>query len=173
MASHAESDSTNLRFIFLIVAVATLGGFMFGYDSGAINGTTEGSGTAFNLDELSLGLVATSLLPGAALGAFMAGRLADISGSKTRDDYRAVSVHCQRVVLWRRLKCDDVCHRPLCGRGCGRCGFGAVARLYFGSDPSAFARAAIQRSTDNDRGWSFRCGIIQSVAPKCGGFFNR
>ena len=82
MASQAASDSTNLRFIFLIVAVATLGGFMFGYDSGAINGTTKGLALAFDLDEFSLGLVASSLLPGCALGAFMAGRLADILGRK-------------------------------------------------------------------------------------------
>jgi SP family sugar:H+ symporter-like MFS transporter len=82
MASQAASDSTNLRFIFLIVAVATLGGFMFGYDSGAINGTTKGLALAFDLDEFSLGLVASSLLPGCALGAFMAGRLADVLGRK-------------------------------------------------------------------------------------------
>ncbi len=82
MASKAESNNTNLGFIFMIVAVATLGGFMFGYDSGAINGTHEGLKQAFNLDALSLGLVTTSLLPGAALGAFLAGRLADILGRK-------------------------------------------------------------------------------------------
>ncbi len=82
MASQAESDKTNLGFVFMIVAVATLGGFMFGYDSGAINGTHEGLKQAFKLDALSLGLVTTSLLPGAALGAFMAGRLADILGRK-------------------------------------------------------------------------------------------
>ena len=29
----AGADRVNLRFIILIVAVATLGGFMFGYDS--------------------------------------------------------------------------------------------------------------------------------------------
>lgn len=82
MASQAESDNTNLSFIFMIVAVATLGGFMFGYDSGAINGTHEGLKQAFKLDALSLGFVTTSLLPGAALGAFLAGRLADILGRK-------------------------------------------------------------------------------------------
>ena len=31
-----------LAFIALIVAVATIGGFMFGYDSGVINGTQDG-----------------------------------------------------------------------------------------------------------------------------------
>lgn len=72
----------NLGFIGLIVAVATLGGFMFGYDSGAINGTTKGLASAFGLDEANLGLVASSLLPGCALGAFMAGRLADMMGRR-------------------------------------------------------------------------------------------
>jgi MFS transporter, SP family, sugar:H+ symporter len=82
MASHADRDSTNLSFIFLVVAVATLGGFMFGYDSGAINGTHSGLEKAFGLDATSLGFVTAALLPGAAVGAFTAGRLADILGRR-------------------------------------------------------------------------------------------
>ncbi len=35
-------ERANLGFIGLIVAVATIGGFMFGYDSGVINGTQKG-----------------------------------------------------------------------------------------------------------------------------------
>jgi hypothetical protein len=38
----AGGDRVNLPFIALIVAVATIGGFMFGYDSGVINGTQDG-----------------------------------------------------------------------------------------------------------------------------------
>jgi MFS transporter, SP family, sugar:H+ symporter len=82
MAIQAEREHTNIGFVLMVVAVATLGGFMFGYDSGAINGTHEGLKQAFRLDAVSLGLVTTSLLPGAALGAFMAGRLADTLGRK-------------------------------------------------------------------------------------------
>ncbi|WP_310531444.1 sugar porter family MFS transporter [Novosphingobium sp.] len=78
----AAQRQANMGFIFLIVAVATLGGFMFGYDSGAINGTTKGLATTFGLDEANLGLTASSLLPGCALGAFMAGRLADLKGRR-------------------------------------------------------------------------------------------
>ncbi len=77
-----DTEQLNLPLIAMIVGVATLGGFMFGYDSGAINGTHKGLEQAFNLDAVSLGLATTSLLPGAALGAFMAGRLADILGRK-------------------------------------------------------------------------------------------
>lgn len=80
--TRAAGEDSNLGFILLIVAVATLGGFMFGYDSGAINGTTRGLATAFGLDEANLGLTASSLLPGCAIGAFLAGRLADIWGRR-------------------------------------------------------------------------------------------
>ncbi len=78
----SDNTKSNLSFIFLIVAVATLGGFMFGYDSGAINGTTKGLAAAFGLNEANLGIVAASLLPGCALGAFAAGRLADVWGRR-------------------------------------------------------------------------------------------
>ncbi len=40
-----------MDFISAIVAVATIGGFLFGYDSGAVNGTQEGLKTAFSLNE--------------------------------------------------------------------------------------------------------------------------
>ena len=76
------SEQINLRLIGAIVLVATIGGFMFGYDSGAINGTQEGLKTTFGLDEAGLGLTVSALLPGCAMGAFLAGRLADIMGRR-------------------------------------------------------------------------------------------
>ncbi len=82
MAS-ASGERVNLGFIGLIVAVATIGGFMFGYDSGAINGTQAGLKQTFGLNETQLGLTVSSLLPGCALGAFLAGRFADIMGRRT------------------------------------------------------------------------------------------
>jgi len=78
-----REHNSNLGFILLIVAVATIGGFMFGYDSGAINGTQAGLKATFGLGEAQLGLTVSSLLPGCALGAFMAGRLADVLGRRT------------------------------------------------------------------------------------------
>lgn len=79
----AAPDRGNLGFIGLIVAVATLGGFMFGYDSGAINGTQQGLSQTFRLNPAQLGLTVSALLPGCAIGAFLAGRCADAFGRRT------------------------------------------------------------------------------------------
>jgi SP family sugar:H+ symporter-like MFS transporter len=78
-----EGAKVNMGFIAAIVAVATIGGFMFGYDSGVINGTQTGLAKAFSLDEKGLGFAVGALLIGCAVGAFAAGRMADWLGRKT------------------------------------------------------------------------------------------
>lgn len=79
----AGDDRVNMAFIALIVAVATIGGFMFGYDSGVINGTQDGLEAAFNLSALGTGFNVGAILLGCAFGAFAAGRLADAIGRRT------------------------------------------------------------------------------------------
>jgi SP family sugar:H+ symporter-like MFS transporter len=79
----AEKGSTNFAFIILITLVATIGGFLFGYDSGVINGTVEGLQKAFHSDSAGTGFNVASILLGCAAGAFMAGWLADKFGRKT------------------------------------------------------------------------------------------
>jgi len=79
----AGDDRVNMAFIALIVAVATIGGFMFGYDSGVINGTQDGLEAAFNLSALGTGFNVGAILLGCAFGAFAAGRLADAVGRRT------------------------------------------------------------------------------------------
>jgi SP family sugar:H+ symporter-like MFS transporter len=78
-----EAAQVNMAFIAAIVAVATIGGFMFGYDSGVINGTQQGLERTFNLSKLGTGLNVGAILLGCAAGAFMAGRLADLIGRRT------------------------------------------------------------------------------------------
>ena len=48
----AEKSSTNFAFIILITLVATIGGFLFGYDSGVINGTVDGLQKATSLADV-------------------------------------------------------------------------------------------------------------------------
>jgi SP family sugar:H+ symporter-like MFS transporter len=81
--TEASPARANMGFIGAIVAVATIGGFMFGYDSGVINGTQEGLEKAFELSALGTGVNVGAILIGCAIGAFLAGRMADVIGRKS------------------------------------------------------------------------------------------
>jgi len=78
-----SSDTGNFGFIILISVVATIGGFLFGFDSGVINGTVDGLQTAFNSDSIGTGFNVASMLLGCAVGAFFAGTLADKLGRRS------------------------------------------------------------------------------------------
>ena len=78
----AAGDASTNGFVIFISLVATLGGFLFGYDSGVINGTVDGLQTAFNSESIGTGFSVASMLLGSAIGAFFAGRLSDIFGRR-------------------------------------------------------------------------------------------
>ena len=83
MTATQARESGSIAYAILITLVAALGGFLFGYDSGVINGTVKGLQTAFGSDSIGTGFSVASMLLGCAVGAFLAGRLADIFGRRT------------------------------------------------------------------------------------------
>jgi len=87
MTTHPSSSMSAPRhhfgFILLVSGVAALGGFLFGYDSGCINGTVSALQKAFNSSSLGSGFNVASMLLGCAAGAFLAGGLADRFGRRT------------------------------------------------------------------------------------------
>ncbi|WP_148252015.1 sugar porter family MFS transporter [Aidingimonas lacisalsi] len=70
-------------YVFIICCIAAIGGFLFGFDSGVINGTVDGLQESFNSDSAGTGFNVASMLLGCAVGAFFAGRLADRFGRRT------------------------------------------------------------------------------------------
>ncbi|KAB1644908.1 sugar porter family MFS transporter [Gulosibacter chungangensis] len=65
-----------------ITAIATLGGLLFGYDTGVTNGALSFMVDYFGLDPLQTGLITFTLLIGAAIGAVGSGSIADRLGRK-------------------------------------------------------------------------------------------
>ena len=97
MQNTTQPDGHNTAFIILISCVATIGGFLFGFDSGVINGTVNGLQSAFNSDSAGTGFNVASMLLGCAAGAFFAGRLADVFGRRA---LLIVAALCFIVSAW-------------------------------------------------------------------------
>ncbi|WP_084004432.1 sugar porter family MFS transporter [Terasakiispira papahanaumokuakeensis] len=77
------SDTQRAMLVLATCLVAAIGGFLFGFDSGVINGTVDGLQQAFGSDSVGTGFNVASMLLGCAVGAFFAGRLADRFGRRT------------------------------------------------------------------------------------------
>ncbi|MEH6730482.1 MAG: sugar porter family MFS transporter [Pseudoalteromonas sp.] len=81
-SSAHTSNTCSLFYVIFISAVAAIGGFLFGFDSGVINGTVTALGKAFNSSSVATGFNVASVLLGCALGALAAGPLADKFGRR-------------------------------------------------------------------------------------------
>ena len=79
----AELEKDNTGYIIMTALVATIGGFLFGYDSGVISGTVDGIRGAFGSADAVTGFNVASMLLGCAVGAAFAGRAADLYGRRT------------------------------------------------------------------------------------------
>src|SRR6516225_6530774 len=69
-------------YVIALSCIAAIGGFLFGFDSGVINGTVDALAKAFGTQAAGTGFAVASVLLGCAVGAFGAGRLADDLGRR-------------------------------------------------------------------------------------------
>jgi SP family sugar:H+ symporter-like MFS transporter len=73
---------TNYLYVVWLTAVAAIGGLLFGFDSGVVNGTVAALAAAFGTQAAATGFAVASVLVGCAFGAFGAGALANRIGRR-------------------------------------------------------------------------------------------
>ncbi|WP_206301795.1 sugar porter family MFS transporter [Streptomyces sp. AcE210] len=71
-----------MRSVIVITCVTAVGGFLFGFDNGAISGTAGFIQDRFGLSAGGLGWVTSSIIVGCIIGVVIAGRLSDAIGRK-------------------------------------------------------------------------------------------
>lgn len=76
-------DGTHRRRLGLVAVVACLGGLLFGYDTGVINGALLPMTEELGLTPATQGVVTSSLVFAAAIGALAGGRVSDARGRRT------------------------------------------------------------------------------------------
>ncbi|WP_367143393.1 sugar porter family MFS transporter [Pantoea stewartii] len=86
-ASGPNSSAPTSPFVKVVALIATLGGLLFGYDTGVISGALLFMGNELHLTPFTTGLITSSLLFGAAFGALLSGHMAAAAGRK-------------KIILW-------------------------------------------------------------------------
>src|SRR3954453_13208233 len=79
-ASTGTIDARLRRRVTGLAVAAAVGGFLFGFDSSVINGAVDAIGEAFGLGPSVQGFAVAIALLGCAVGAYLAGGLADRMG---------------------------------------------------------------------------------------------
>ncbi len=82
--------SASLAYVIVLCCVAAIGGFLFGFDSGVINGAVDALAKAFGTQSAGTGFAVASVLLGCAVGAFGAGRVADFIGRRPAMLFNAI-----------------------------------------------------------------------------------
>jgi len=82
-AQRTSVKPSSSYYVIALSCVAAIGGFLFGFDSGVINGTVDALAKAFGTHTAGTGFAVASVLLGCVVGAFGAGRLADSLGRRT------------------------------------------------------------------------------------------
>ena len=110
----------NFSYLIFLSVVAALGGFLFGYDTAVISGTTNMVASQFGLDDISLGWYVGCALVGSIAGVLSAGVMGDFLGRKRSMIIAAVlftvsAVGCAISVTFNEL----VIYRIVGGVGIG------------------------------------------------------
>lgn len=80
MTSTVEGVRPKNNYVILISCAAALGGFLFGFDTAVINGAVSAISGAFNIGSVMTGFAVSCALLGSAVGALIAGPMADRQG---------------------------------------------------------------------------------------------
>ena len=72
----------NFAYLIFLSVVAAIGGFLFGYDTAVISGTTKMVAAQFNLDTIAVGWYVGCALIGSIAGVLVAGYMGDTIGRK-------------------------------------------------------------------------------------------
>ncbi len=77
-----QGTTDRSAYVVALSSVAAIGGFLFGFDSGVINGSVDALAHAFGTRAATTGFAVASVLLGCAVGAFVAGTIADRHGRR-------------------------------------------------------------------------------------------
>jgi len=81
-AAPSSASSVQTAYVAFLAATAALGGFLFGFDSAVINGAISGLQHTYGSTSAGTGFAVASILIGCAIGALLAGRIADLHGRR-------------------------------------------------------------------------------------------
>jgi sugar porter (SP) family MFS transporter len=81
-APHSPPANGSLRYLIAICLVATLGGLLFGYDTGVISGAIEPLTAHFGLSDFMKGWASACVLLGCAAGVLVVGPISDRFGRR-------------------------------------------------------------------------------------------
>jgi SP family sugar:H+ symporter-like MFS transporter len=90
VATTVQTVPNRSAYVIALSSVAAIGGFLFGFDSGVINGTVDALAHAFGTRAAATGFAVASVLLGCAVGAFVAGTIADRHGRRPTMLFNAV-----------------------------------------------------------------------------------